>query len=227
MAGNDGNDRFGTRIPPDRFSDDPPARAMVVTCLDGCMPAGCLEEQFDPAGLIVVRTAANLVPPFGSADAMEQAIEHAVSVRGVRDVVVCGHGGCATLSRLFDPRLALGDLSLAAWLEHAEAVRRAALSLSPAERLARAAELNVQQQLAHLRSHPAVAAGLLAGGLRLFGWLLDPALGVTFAADAQTGRFTRRAALDPMQNHLFRKERLRAKPPAPLPVRDLRSRYLA
>jgi hypothetical protein len=45
------------------------------------------------------------------------------------------------------------------------------------------------------------------------------------AAD-QAGRFTRRAALDPAQNHLFRKERLRAEAP-PLPPRDLGSRFLA
>lgn len=206
---------------------EPPARALVVTCLDGCLPAGSLEAQMDPAGLLVTRTAGNLVPPAGASDPISRTIEDAVSARGVRAVVVCGHSRCAVLQRLFDPRVALDDLALAVWLEHAEAVRRAALDLPPAERLALATELNVRHQLTNLRTHPAVAAAVLEGRLRLFGWLLDPARGLTFAFDPKTRRFTRRAALDPAQNHLLRKEQVRAKAPSLLPTPVLRSRDLS
>ena len=89
----------------------------------------------------------------------------------------------------------------------------------------RAAEIGLS--VAALASASFLAAALLQGRVQLRGWLYDAARDEVLAADPQTGRFTRRAALDPSQNRLFRKERLRSGPPRALPWRDLSSRYLA
>lgn len=227
MSGrSDSFDRIPGRIPDLALPEGkPPVPALVITCVEGCLPAGSLESQLRMDGLIVARNPANLVPvpPSG---AIATVVDEALAL-GAREVIVWGHVGCSMIQRMLAARTALDDLPLAVWFEHAEAVRLAVRGFPATEQFARAVELNVSQQLSHLRTYPTVAAALLAGRLRLRGWLLDPVGDRVLAADPQSGRFTRRVALDPTQNSLFRTERLRPVPPLTLPVRDARSRYLA
>ena len=52
----------------------------------------------------------------------------------------------------------------------------------------RLGEANVLVQLAHLRTHPAVAAALARGSLTLHGWIYDIARGVVSVIDPATHR---------------------------------------
>ena len=96
-------------------------------------------------------------------------------------VVVCAEGH----------RLSQG---VAAWLRHAEAAERIVCEaypegVDPQERHRALALENVVVQLANLRTHPSVAAGLAKGRLRLHGWFFEIESGALLAYDGTTGRF--------------------------------------
>ena len=52
------------------------------------------------------------------------------------------------------------------------------------------AQENVLVQLENLRTHPAVAAALAAGELKLHAWMYKMETGDVFAYDPETGQFT-------------------------------------
>jgi carbonic anhydrase len=83
--------------------------------------------------------------------------------------------------------------NVAAWLRHSSAasrvVRDAYPQLSNGE-LVRAISLeNVVAQLAHLRTHPSVAAGIARGEISLHGWFVDIHAGQVLGLDGESGQF--------------------------------------
>ena len=87
-----------------------------------------------------------------------------------------------------------GDMpAVAAWLSHAEATRRILrdkyTDRSNSALLTTAIEENVLVQLENLRTHPAVAAGLARGKVKLHGWVYKIETGEVFAFDPEQGEF--------------------------------------
>jgi carbonic anhydrase len=203
---------------------------LLIACAADCFAPELLEAQLAPGAWLVHRTAGNVVPPYGAGHHVEEElIEEAVAGRGVAAVVVCGHWPCDVAAHLLAPDAPADDVVLRHWLSHAEAARRAVAGrrADAAGRRA-AAEHNIVAQLANLRTHPAVAAALHQGRLRLWGWLHDDRAGELFYASQGHDRFDRRVALHPDQNAGLRPEQTRRRQPCPLPpVGDPRRLYLA
>jgi carbonic anhydrase len=153
-----------------------------------------LITQTDPGELFIVRNAGNIVPPHHPLPGGEEAtVEFALTELGIRDVIVCGHTRCGAMGGLLNPDR-LGEMpAVRHWLSHAEATRRIIREkyghLSDLPLLTAAAQENVLVQLENLRTHPAVAAGLAKGELKLHGWVYKIETGEVFAFDPQTGQF--------------------------------------
>ncbi|MFF7441242.1 carbonic anhydrase [Streptomyces sp. NPDC008122] len=154
------------------------------TLFIGCSDARVVPElitQTDPGELFVIRTAGNLVPahtPGG--DGVTAAVEYAVTVLGVRDVVVCGHSACGAMTALAEGHDLSAAPAVAAWLRHADAsLARTAAGGTGAGTVdvASLVRENVAAQLANLATHPSVARALAAGEVRLHGWVFDIADG--------------------------------------------------
>jgi carbonic anhydrase len=83
--------------------------------------------------------------------------------------------------------------SVAAWLRHGAAARQVVDQTYPelegAARVRALALENVVVQLAHLRTHPSVAAAIAKGEVALHGWFFDIEAGAVLALDGATGRF--------------------------------------
>jgi carbonic anhydrase len=79
------------------------------------------------------------------------------------------------------------------WLEHAQASAEIVCTCYhhlPAEaRWKVLVQENVLVQIEHLRTHPAVATALAAGGLKLHAWVYKIETGEVFAYDSATGQF--------------------------------------
>ena len=97
------------------------------------------------------------------------------------------------MASLLEPA-SLAELPLVqAWLAHAETTRRIIHEnyrhLSSNERLTATVQENVLVQLENLRTHPAVAAALRRGALRLHGWVYKFETGEVFAYHGEEGQF--------------------------------------
>lgn len=149
---------------------------LFITCSDSRVLPNLITSS-GPGDQFSLRNVGNLVPRHGNVEdsSVGAAVEFAVDILGVREIVVCGHSDCGAMKAVLDPsagpRSALGT-----WLRYAEpsVERFRALpedeGLPANERLCLA---NVAQQLENLRSHPCVESAVAAGRLRLTGMYFD------------------------------------------------------
>jgi len=169
--------------------------ALVISCSDSrVMPE--VITQAAPGELFVTRNAGNVVPPYAEPfEGVTAAIEYAVVGLGVRHLVVCGHTDCGAMKALLKPGALDAMPAVKTWMGHCRCaidtfhhVHGAQASGKDAAALL--AMENVAAQIAHLRTHPCVAARVASGELTLHGWIFDIEKGCVLALDSETGVFS-------------------------------------
>jgi carbonic anhydrase len=177
-----------------RLADGQKPLALFITCSDSRIDPNLL-TQTDPGELFILRTAGNIIPPYGAVEGGEAAtIEYAVSALHVQDIIVCGHSHCGAMSALLDPSQVQDMPAVASLLRHAEATRRIIMeNYSHIEgqraRWMATIEENVLVQLENLKTHPCVAAALSRRSLRLHGWVYKIDTGEVFAYSADQQQY--------------------------------------
>jgi carbonic anhydrase len=168
--------------------------ALFITCSDFRIDPHLI-TQADPGELFILRNAGNIVPPYGTVEGGEAAtIEYAVSVLGVKDIIVCGHSHCGAMGALLDQSHLAKLPAVQSWLGHAESTlqiieQKYSHIDDPAARLTATVEENVLVQLEHLRTYPAVAAALDRQALNLHGWVYEFETGQVFGYNPQDSQF--------------------------------------
>ena len=155
-------------------------KALFIGCSDSrVMPAMITGSK--AGDLFIVRNIGNFVAPFRpDADyhATASAIEYAVSVLEISDIIVCGHSHCGAIEALYKEIEATPEnIHTIKWLELGEAAKKIALLThkeKPREELLRYTEkVSVIHQLDNLLTYPAVKRRVDEGKLFLHGWHYD------------------------------------------------------
>jgi carbonic anhydrase len=177
---------------------------LFITCGDARIVPNLITTS-GPGDLFTVRNIGNLVPPVagGTDSSVGAAIEYAVGVLGVAEIVVCGHSGCGAMKALLG-QAPDGLDQLGTWLRHGEATllrrrREAPLLLDghrPAAEADQLALQNVVQQLESLGGYPVVAAALERGALRLTGMYFDVGAAQVSLLDTDARSFVSAASLE-------------------------------
>ena len=164
---------------------------LFITCADSRVLAELITHS-KPGDLFVVKNVGNIVPPAGvtgETNSTAAAVEFAVEVLGVKDIVVCGHSQCGAMAALLNVT-PVGDNMphVKSWLEVARPVKETIDShyqhlTSEEARITAAAEENVLYALENLRTYPAVQKRLDEGKLHLHGWFFKIATAELFAYD--------------------------------------------
>ncbi|MDT8914379.1 bifunctional SulP family inorganic anion transporter/carbonic anhydrase [Amycolatopsis sp. PS_44_ISF1] len=173
------------------LADGQRPHTMFITCGDSRIVPNLITTS-GPGDLFTIRNIGNLVPPAQADPSMNAAVEFAVGVLGVREIVVCGHSACGAMGALAEgppPGTALET-----WLGHAgpSKTRRGPVTLDgerPAREPDRLALHNVLQQLDHLRQYPMVAEAEHSGALVLTGLYFDVGAAQVWLAGAEDGAF--------------------------------------
>ena len=153
---------------------------MVIACSDSRVSP---EVIFDapPGEIFVVRNVSNLVPPYApdtGNHGTSAALEFAVTVLGVRNIVVLGHSQCGGIRALMrGPRADDGDF-IAAWMAIAQQARARVCDSpdAPAEfdtLCSQCERESIRVSLANLQGFPWIASRLAAGRLTLAGLHFD------------------------------------------------------
>lgn len=184
-------------------------QALFITCSDSRINPNLI-TQTEPGELFILRNAGNIIPPYGAANGGEGAtIEYAVSVLGVKDIILCGHSLCGAMNGLLNREQLEKFPVVLQWLSHAEATRRIMIEKYPhltgSARLTGTVQENVLVQLENLRTHPSVAAGLARGDLKLHGWVYKFETGEVFAFDPELLQFVPLTAEKPKAVSSFEK----------------------
>ena len=175
-------------------TDGQSPKALMISCADSrVVPEHIMQAQ--PGDLFVCRNAGNIVPPFATQNGgVSSTVEYAVVALGVRDIIVCGHSDCGAMKALSKPELMDGMPNVAAWLKHSTAAQHVVntcyADLEGQDRVRAISLENVVAQIAHLRTHPSVAAAIVRGEMALHGWFVDIHAGQVLGLDGDTGRFS-------------------------------------
>ncbi len=171
---------------------------MIIACSDSRVDPAQIFDT-DPGEIFVVRNVAALVPPFETTPGhhgVSAALEFAVQVLKVREIVVMGHGMCGGCKAALTQELrgaAPGNGGfIADWIEMLDEVRGPiAAELGIEGRAAeRAMELaGVKVSLANLRTFPCINAKEASGNLTLRGAYFAISDGVLHLLDEASGEF--------------------------------------
>ncbi len=167
---------------------------LFITCSDSRV-VPTLITTAAPGDLFIVRNVGNIVPSVerGVLGGVSAAIEYAVEVLKVGDVIVCGHTNCGAIAAILHPERTGHLPFVSRWL--AESARIPKLieerygHLDDEARMTAAVQENVLVQLENLRSFDFVARRLDAGLLKMRGWVFKIATGDVYDYDPVSGQF--------------------------------------
>jgi carbonic anhydrase len=178
---------------------------LFITCADSRVAPNLLASA-ELGELFTMRNVGNLMPParangISSGDLSEaSAVEYAVSVLKVKNIIVCGHSNCGAMRAVIEGGHLDDAPNLQRWLDHARPAwerlpKKEVSSLEPHDRLS---QENVLLQIEHLETYPAVRRALAKSTLSLGGWWFDISTGEVHVHDRTSRRFmvVDRASLD-------------------------------
>ncbi|KIQ03384.1 carbonate dehydratase [Agrobacterium tumefaciens] len=173
-------------------------QTLIIACCDS---RSAPETIFDcgPGELFVVRNVANMVPPYepdGQYHSTSAAVEYAVQVLKVKDIVVMGHGRCGGIQAALDPNLeplSPGDF-IGKWMNMVKSAAEQIQSndvMTSGERQTAMERVSIRNSISNLRAFPFVKAQEAAGKVKLHGAWFDISTGELWVMDSKTGDFRR------------------------------------
>jgi len=171
-------------------------KILIIACSDSRVSPSIIFDT-PPGAIFVARNIANIVPPHdpdGKPRSIGAAVEYAVKVLNITDIVVKGHARCGGVQALITRGEGLPATDyLKPWVE----VAAPALSLLPsnfealsADDKQRAAEQAVvQNSIMNLSGFPWVRERLDSGTLKIHGWHFDMHDGKLMQLDHESGEW--------------------------------------
>ncbi len=167
---------------------------LFITCCDSRVVPNLITSAA-PGELFIVRNVGNIVPSVarGVLGGVSAAIEYAVEVLQVDNIIVCGHTNCGAIDAILHPERVAHLPLLSRWL--GESSRIPTLieerygDLDGEARMTAAVQENVLVQLENLRSFDFVARRMDAGTLKISGWVFKIATGDVFGYDPTSEQF--------------------------------------
>lgn len=108
--------------------------------------------------------------------ATTSAIEYALNVLKIENIVVCGHSNCGGCYAMWDDELLKNVPHTRRWLELAGGIKQKVLShfegrdVDVREREWLTEQYNIAEQMRHLLSYPGLKDKYRCGALKVFGW---------------------------------------------------------
>lgn len=167
---------------------------LFITCCDSRVVPNLITNAA-PGELFIVRNVGNIVPSVqrGVLGGVSAAIEYAVEVLEVGNVIVCGHTHCGAIDAILNPEGLQHLPNVSRWLSESaripELIRERYGDLDPEARMIAAIEENVLLQLENLRTFDFVARRLDDGRLKKNGWVFKIATGEIFDYDPISEQF--------------------------------------
>lgn len=169
-----------------QLADGQSPHTLFVTCVDSRIAPQMLTGAH-PGELFILRCLGAIVAPPGGPAAQEgAAVEYALGVLGVRNIVICGHSQCGAVKAVKAGHVPPEFASLEQWLSH---VGVATGDLSHHHDVDEAARSVTVRQLDNLRQFPAVREQLADGRLRLMAWFYDVGQAELYEWDESTQTF--------------------------------------
>lgn len=172
---------------------------LFIGCSDSRVVPNLITNTL-PGELFVVRNIANLVPYFRESNeflSSTSAIEYAIKVLEVDNIIVCGHSNCGGCNALFFDDATLSQMPhTRKWLELAQPVKEAVekeeeLNNDPVKREWVTEQLNIIEQMNHLLTFPYIRERYARQQINILGWYYIIETGEIFNYDKEERKFIR------------------------------------
>lgn len=157
---------------------------LFIACSDSRVSPEMLTGS-EPGEVFVIRNIANTVPAFDERKfdiTTASAMEYAVEVLEVEQIIICGHSNCGGCSAALADPSELSHLPFTKeYLQPLMAVREVIEQYDTSDNHFKKTELmekiNVIEQLNHLKEYPRIRKRLEEGKLEIEGWHYDIGVG--------------------------------------------------
>ncbi|AGA69268.1 carbonic anhydrase [Desulfitobacterium dichloroeliminans LMG P-21439] len=178
------------------LKDGQKPHTLFIACSDSRIDPNMITGAL-PGELFIIRNVANIIPPYRETTeyvATTSAIEYAVQMLEVENIIVCGHSNCGGCSASLNASERLTALPhTKKWLELIEPVKNRVLKEfsadEPEAREWMMEQVNVVEQLRHLMSYPYIYDKVMSGQLIISGWHYMIETGEVFIYDRKAGEF--------------------------------------
>ena len=171
-----------------RLSKAQQPHTLFIGCSDSRIVPDLITKSL-PGDLFVVRNVANVVPYYRASSeflSTTSAIEFAVMVLNVENIVICGHSNCGGCKALFLDEEDFQKIPhTRKWLElaknarvRAEAIVKKVGNQGDIEWLVE--QENIVEQMNHLITYPFVEERYEKGLIKLYGWYYDIGTGIVY-----------------------------------------------
>jgi carbonic anhydrase len=168
---------------------------LFIACSDSRVVPNLFASK-NPGDLFVLRNIGNLIPPATCAagdNSASAVVEFSIFSLNVSDIIVCGHSECGAMQALTNGLNTECCPHLKSWLKHGEESLRkieAGLALNPAlSKHNQLSQINVLQQMEHIKSYPFIQERLKENTLRVHGWWFDIAQADVYSYDPDLNQF--------------------------------------
>ncbi len=167
--------------------------SLFIACSDSRVVPN-LFASTNPGDLFVLRNVGNLVPPASSEDASASAaIEFSVFALNISDIIVCGHSECGAMQALVKNADVQSCPHMMSWLKYGEEslnIVKKGGAINPTLSLHnQLSQVNVLQQIEHIKSYPFVRERLEKKTLRIHGWWFDIAHADVYCYEKELNQF--------------------------------------
>lgn len=165
---------------------------MFITCSDSRVVPNLITNAA-PGELFIIRNVGNVVPPPTLPGGTAAAMEYAVEVLGVENVIVCGHTQCGAIQAILHPETVAHLPFVTRWVESdtrlSQILSERYPDLQGDDLVTAAVQENVLLQVEHLRQFDFIEQRLAAGKLHVSAWVFKIATGQIFDYDPNLCEF--------------------------------------
>ncbi|MBS0629012.1 MAG: carbonic anhydrase [Verrucomicrobia bacterium] len=166
---------------------------LFIACSDSRVVPN-LFASTNPGDLFVLRNIGNLVPPQNSNDDSASAVvEFSIFSLQVSDIIICGHSECGAMQALLHGVDSNCCSHLESWLKYGkEALTkvRKGVKINPGlSEHNQLSQVNVLQQMEHIKSYPFIQERIAKKELRVHGWWFDIAHADVYCYEQELNQF--------------------------------------
>ena len=172
---------------------------LFIGCSDSRVVPSLITKTL-PGELFMVRNIANMVPPYRETEeyvSTTSAIEFAIEVLNVKNIVVCGHSNCGGCASLYKSEEELKNVPhVRKWLELANPVKEYVLNNINTEegkniqKSLMTEQFNIVHQVNNLFTYPFIKEKYINKEINIYGWYYMIATGEVYNYDKENGSFT-------------------------------------
>ncbi|ABK82443.1 carbonic anhydrase [Campylobacter fetus] len=168
---------------------------LFIGCSDSRVVPNLITNTL-PGELFVVRNIGNIVPYYRVSEeflATTAAIEYAINVLHIKNIIVCGHSNCGGCAALYDSDEQLSKVPIVKrWLMLISDIKEEVLkykTLSPAKRAWITERLNIINSTQNLLTFPGAKEKIENAEIKIYGWHYIIETGEVYNYDEPTKTF--------------------------------------